>query len=153
MRPQQRVLLIVTPRSFSTELTCILLSHILISWSQFARICCLFLDEIYINLVLETFNDMLFELHQDKTFCKSVVKVSTNVSIEWFDEWIYLADINSGERINIPSCRVCERITSTRVQGACINSWWNIYSVVKHCSSMLFMNRDYCWVYRCSSLR
>jgi len=28
---------------------------------------------------------MLFELHQDKTFCKSVVKVSTNVSIEWLD--------------------------------------------------------------------
>jgi len=25
---------------------------------------------------------MLFELHQDKTFCKSV---STNVSIEWLD--------------------------------------------------------------------
>ena len=25
---------------------------------------------------------MLFELHQDKTLCKSVVKVSTNVSIE-----------------------------------------------------------------------
>ena len=28
---------------------------------------------------------MLFELHQDKTFRKSVVKVSTNVSIEWLD--------------------------------------------------------------------
>jgi len=28
---------------------------------------------------------MLFELHQDTTFCKSVVKVSTNVSIEWLD--------------------------------------------------------------------
>ena len=28
---------------------------------------------------------MLFELQQDKTFCKSVVKVSTNVSIEWLD--------------------------------------------------------------------
>jgi len=41
------------------------------------------LDEIDISLVLETFNDMLFELHQDKTFCESVVKVSTNVSIEW----------------------------------------------------------------------
>jgi len=26
---------------------------------------------------------MLFELHQDNTFCQSVVKVSTNVSIEW----------------------------------------------------------------------
>ena len=49
--------------------------------SQFARICCLCLDEIYISLVLETFNVMLFELHQDPTFCKSVVKVSTNVSI------------------------------------------------------------------------
>ena len=47
--------------------------------------CCLCLDEIYISLVLETFNDMLFELHQDKTFCKPVVKVSTNVSIEWLD--------------------------------------------------------------------
>ena len=43
------------------------------------------LYEIYIRLVLETFNDTLFELHQDKTFCKSVVKVSTNVSIEWLD--------------------------------------------------------------------
>ena len=28
---------------------------------------------------------MLFELHQDKTFCKSVVKVSINESIEWLD--------------------------------------------------------------------
>jgi len=28
---------------------------------------------------------MLFELHQDKSFCKSVVKVFTNVSIEWLD--------------------------------------------------------------------
>jgi len=28
---------------------------------------------------------MLFELHQDKTLFKSVVKVSTNVSIEWLD--------------------------------------------------------------------
>ena len=46
--------------------------------------CCLCLDEIYI-IVLETFNDMLFELHQDKTFCNSVVKVSTNESIEWLD--------------------------------------------------------------------
>ena len=45
----------------------------------------LFVPEIYISLVLETFNDILFELHQDKTFCKSVVKVSTNVSIEWLD--------------------------------------------------------------------
>jgi len=35
---------------------------------------------------LETFNGMLFELHQDKTFCKTVFKVSTNVSIEWLDE-------------------------------------------------------------------
>ena len=43
------------------------------------------LDEIYISLGLETFYDMLFELHQNKTFCKSVVKVSTNVSIEWLD--------------------------------------------------------------------
>jgi len=32
---------------------------------------------------LETFNDMLFELHQDNTFGKSVFTVSTNVSIEW----------------------------------------------------------------------
>ena len=43
------------------------------------------LDEIYISLVLETFKDMLFESNQDKIFCKSVVKVSTNVSIEWLD--------------------------------------------------------------------
>ena len=34
---------------------------------------------------METFNDMLFELHQDKTFCKSAIKVSTNISIEWLD--------------------------------------------------------------------
>ena len=39
---------------------------------------------------METFNDMLFELHQDKTFCKSVVKVSTNVSIEWLDVQIVI---------------------------------------------------------------
>ena len=64
----------MTPRSYSTELTCILLSHILISLSQVARICCLYLDEIYISLVLETFNDMLFELHQDKTFVNQLLR-------------------------------------------------------------------------------
>ena len=83
-----------TNKFFSTELTCILLSHILLSLSQFARICCLGLDEIYISLVLETFNDMLFELHQDKTFCNSVVTVSTNVSIYWPDVPIVVSSSN-----------------------------------------------------------
>jgi len=92
----------VTPRSFSTELTRILLSHILIiliSRSQFARICWLCLDEIYISLVLETSNDMLFELQQDKTFCKSVVKVSTNVSIEWLDVSIVVSSANISAQV------------------------------------------------------
>ena len=43
---------------------------------------------------METFNDMLFELHQDKTFCKSVVKVSPNVSIEWLDVRIVVSSAN-----------------------------------------------------------
>ena len=94
---QKRVLLIMT--CFSTELTCILLSHILISWSQFTRVCCLCLDEMYIGLVLETFNDMLFELHQDKTVCKSVVKVSTNVSIEWLDLPIVVSSANMSAQV------------------------------------------------------
>jgi len=51
----------------------IFLLHILISRSQFARVCCLCLYEMYISLVLESYNDMLFELHKDKTLCKSVV--------------------------------------------------------------------------------
>ena len=96
---QQRVLLSVTPRSFSTELTCILLSHILISWSQFARICCLCLDEIYISLILKTLNDMLFELHQDKIFRKSVVNVSNNVSIEWLDVPIVVSSANMSAQV------------------------------------------------------
>ena len=85
----------MTPRNLSTELTCILLSHILITWSQIARICCLCLDEIYISFVLETFTGMLFELHQDKTLCQSVVKVSTNVSIEWIDVPMVVSSANN----------------------------------------------------------
>ena len=57
------------------------------------------LDEIYISLVLETFNDMLFELHQDKTFCKSVVTVSTNVSIEWLDVPIVVSSVNTSAEV------------------------------------------------------
>ena len=51
------------------------------------------------SLGLETFNDMLFELHQDKTFCKSVVKVSTNVSIEWIDVPIVLSSANMSAQV------------------------------------------------------
>ena len=52
-------------------------------------------DGIYISLVLETFNDMLFELHQDKTFCKSVV----NVSIEWLDVPIVASSANMSAQV------------------------------------------------------
>ena len=62
---------------------------------------CKNLDEIYISLVLETFNDMLIELHQDKTFCKSVVKVSTNVSIEWLDVPIVVSSANMSAQVLI----------------------------------------------------
>ena len=37
---------------------------------------------------------MLFELYQDKTFCKSVIKVSTNVSIEWLDVPVVVSSAN-----------------------------------------------------------
>ena len=57
------------------------------------------LDEIYISLVLETFIDMLFELHQDKTFCKSVVTVSSNVSIEWLDIPIVISSANMSAQV------------------------------------------------------
>ena len=42
---------------------------------------------------------MLFELHQDKTFCKSVVKVSTNVSIEWLDLPIVVSSANMSAQV------------------------------------------------------
>ena len=42
---------------------------------------------------------MLFELHQDKTFCKSVVKVPTNVSIEWLDVPIVVASANMSAQV------------------------------------------------------
>ena len=57
------------------------------------------LDEIYISLALETFYDMLFELYQDKTFCKSVVKVSTKVSIEWLDVPIVVSSANMSVQV------------------------------------------------------
>ena len=57
------------------------------------------LAEIYISLVLETFNGMLFELHKDKTFCKSVVKVSTNESIEWLDVTIVVSPANMSTQV------------------------------------------------------
>ena len=38
---------------------------------------------------------MLFELHQDKILFKSVVKVSTNVSIEWLDVTILSANMSA----------------------------------------------------------
>jgi len=53
------------------------------------------LDEIYIFLVLKTFNDILFELHPDKTFCKSVV----NVSIEWLDVPIVVSSANISAQV------------------------------------------------------
>ena len=42
---------------------------------------------------------MLFELHQDNTFCTSVVKVSTNVSIEWLDVQIVVSSANMSAQI------------------------------------------------------
>jgi len=57
------------------------------------------LDEINISLVLETFNNMLFELHQDKTFCKSVVKVSIYVSTEWLDVPIVVPSANMSAHV------------------------------------------------------
>ena len=48
---------------------------------------------------METFYDMLFDLHQDKTLCKSVVKVSTNVSIEWLDVPIVVASANMSAQV------------------------------------------------------
>jgi len=42
---------------------------------------------------------MLFELHQDKTFCKSVVKVSTYVSTEWLDVPIVVPSANMSAHI------------------------------------------------------
>ena len=42
---------------------------------------------------------MTFELHQDKTFCKSVVKVSTNVSIEWLDVPIVVSSANMSTQV------------------------------------------------------
>jgi len=42
---------------------------------------------------------MLFELHQDKTFCKSVVKVSTNVSIELLDVPIVVSSANMSAQV------------------------------------------------------
>jgi len=53
----------------------------------------------YLSFLGETFNDMLFELHQDKTFCKSVVKVSTNVSIEWLDVPIVVSSANMSAQV------------------------------------------------------
>jgi len=38
---------------------------------------------------------MLFELHQDKTLFESVVKVSTNVSIEWLDVTVLSANMSA----------------------------------------------------------
>ena len=73
--------------------------HIYLYHDHNLQICCLCLDEIYISLVLETFNDMLFELHQDKTFCKSVVNVSTNVSIEWLDAPIVVSSVNMSAQV------------------------------------------------------
>ena len=42
---------------------------------------------------------MLFELHQDNTFCTSVVKVSTNVSIEWLDVPIVVSSANMSAEV------------------------------------------------------
>ena len=50
---------------------------------------------------------MFFELHQDKIFCKSVVNVSTNVSIEWLDVPIVVSSANISAQI-----LVSERVRS-----------------------------------------
>ena len=42
---------------------------------------------------------MLFELHQDKTLCRSVVKVSTYVSIEWLDVPIVVSSANMSAQV------------------------------------------------------
>ena len=42
---------------------------------------------------------MLFELYEDKTFCKSVVNVSTNVSIEWLDVPIVVSSANMSAEV------------------------------------------------------
>ena len=42
---------------------------------------------------------MLFELHQDKTFRKSVEKVSTNVSIEWLGVPNVLSSANMSAQV------------------------------------------------------
>ena len=42
---------------------------------------------------------MLFELHQDKTFCKSVVKVSINVPIDWLDVPIVVSSANMSAQV------------------------------------------------------
>ena len=41
----------------------------------------------------------IIELHQDKTFCKSVVKVSTSVSIEWLDVPIVVSSANMSAQV------------------------------------------------------
>jgi len=48
---------------------------------------------------LETFNEMLVELHQYKTICKSGVKVYTNVSIEWLDVPIVVSSANMSAQV------------------------------------------------------
>ena len=134
------------PRSFSTELIWILLSHILISWSQFAMVCCLCLYEIYISLVLETFNDMLFELHQEKTFCKSVVKVSTNVSIELLDVPIVVSSANMSAQV-----LVSERgrlFTQTR-KSISIAWFQQTYTIKKNLDTYIVT----IWFKNCSSFR
>ena len=42
---------------------------------------------------------MFFELHQDKTVCKSVVKVATNASIEWLDVRIVVSSANMSAKV------------------------------------------------------
>ena len=67
----------VTPRRFSTEQIVfhydIYLYHDHNLQESAVRV------NMRCSLVLETFNDMLIDLPQDKTFCKSVVKLSTYV--------------------------------------------------------------------------
>jgi len=85
---------------FSTEVGIILLSHKLIEVSSFVMDSCLCQEEIFMSFVLKTFNDMLLELHQDKTFCKSFVKDWTR-SLEWFTAPIVVSSANMSALVSV----------------------------------------------------
>ena len=53
------------------------------------------------SFVLETFNDMLLELHQDKTFYKSFVKDWTRSSLEWLTAPIVVLSANMSALVSV----------------------------------------------------